>query len=54
MIEFTPPTKQYKGYIFDCDGTLADSMPLHLKAWNHGLKSAQAPLQLDADSFSIE
>ena len=22
-----------KGIIFDCDGTLADSMPLHWKAW---------------------
>ena len=24
---------KYDGYIFDCDGTLADSMPLHYKAW---------------------
>jgi len=23
-----------KGLIFDCDGTLADSMPLHWRAWN--------------------
>lgn len=22
-----------RGYIFDCDGTLADSMPLHWRAW---------------------
>ena len=22
-----------KGLIFDCDGTLADSMPLHFIAW---------------------
>ena len=51
MIEFTPPTKRYRGYIFDCDGTLADSMPMHLQAWNHGLRTAKAPLQLDADSF---
>jgi HAD superfamily hydrolase (TIGR01509 family) len=33
MIVFTPPEKQYAGYIFDCDGTLADSMPLHYRAW---------------------
>ena len=31
-----------KGIIFDCDGTLADTMPLHWRAWNtvttrHGL-----------------
>ena len=27
----------YDGYIFDCDGTLADSMPLHYKAWTESL-----------------
>jgi beta-phosphoglucomutase family hydrolase len=25
--------KQIKGLIFDCDGTLADTMPLHWRAW---------------------
>jgi HAD superfamily hydrolase (TIGR01509 family) len=30
---FTPPGKRYAGYIFDCDGTLADSMPVHYSAW---------------------
>jgi beta-phosphoglucomutase-like phosphatase (HAD superfamily) len=25
---------QIKGLIFDCDGTLADTMPLHWRAWN--------------------
>jgi len=24
-----------KGLIFDCDGTLADTMPLHWRAWNN-------------------
>jgi beta-phosphoglucomutase family hydrolase len=24
---------KYKGFIFDLDGTIADSMPIHLKAW---------------------
>jgi HAD superfamily hydrolase (TIGR01509 family) len=33
MAVFTPPEKLYAGYIFDCDGTLADSMPLHYRAW---------------------
>ena len=23
-----------RGLIFDCDGTLADTMPLHWRAWN--------------------
>src|SRR6185436_4565010 len=25
--------KHIKGLIFDCDGTLADTMPLHWRAW---------------------
>ena len=25
---------EIKGLIFDCDGTLADTMPLHWRAWN--------------------
>jgi HAD superfamily hydrolase (TIGR01509 family) len=33
MTIFIPPEKRYKGYIFDCDGTLADSMPVHYRAW---------------------
>jgi beta-phosphoglucomutase-like phosphatase (HAD superfamily) len=28
-----------QGLIFDCDGTLADSMPLHMKAWEHAIRS---------------
>jgi len=27
----------YDGFIFDCDGTLADSMPLHFQAWTETL-----------------
>jgi HAD superfamily hydrolase (TIGR01509 family) len=33
MTVFIPPEKRYAGYIFDCDGTLADSMPVHYRAW---------------------
>ena len=29
-----------KGLIFDCDGTLVDSMPLHMKAWEHAITQA--------------
>ena len=32
------PEGQFDGYIFDCDGTLADSMPLHYTAWCTALK----------------
>lgn len=28
------PDGDFEGYIFDCDGTLADSMPIHYEAWN--------------------
>lgn len=31
------PSRSYGGYIFDCDGTLADSMPLHFEAWRLAL-----------------
>ncbi|HME38263.1 MAG TPA: HAD family phosphatase [Steroidobacteraceae bacterium] len=27
------PPRDFDGYIFDCDGTLADTMPLHYRAW---------------------
>jgi HAD superfamily hydrolase (TIGR01509 family) len=27
------PERQFGAYIFDCDGTLADTMPLHYRAW---------------------
>lgn len=37
---FAPPQDltRYKGYIFDCDGTLADTMPMHFLAWKQSLK----------------
>lgn len=28
----------YEGFIFDCDGTLADTMPLHFQAWSESLE----------------
>jgi len=28
------PTKNYEALIFDCDGTLTDSMPVHFVAWH--------------------
>ena len=28
----------YRGLIFDCDGTLTDSMPLHFIAWNQTMQ----------------
>lgn len=34
------PEKKYEGYIFDLDGTLVDSMPLHYRAWREALARA--------------
>ena len=31
------PTGPFKAYLFDCDGTVADSMPLHYIAWKQAL-----------------
>lgn len=31
------PEGPFKAYLFDCDGTLADSMPLHYLAWKKAL-----------------
>ncbi len=31
---------RYDGFIFDCDGTLADTMPLHYRAWLHALRES--------------
>ena len=31
------PEGLFKAYLFDCDGTIADSMPLHYKAWKRAL-----------------
>jgi HAD superfamily hydrolase (TIGR01509 family) len=31
------PEGLFKAYLFDCDGTIADSMPLHYRAWKQAL-----------------
>ncbi|MEU6202352.1 HAD-IA family hydrolase [Micromonospora musae] len=32
------PAGEYRAYLFDCDGTIADSMPLHHVAWQQALQ----------------
>lgn len=34
---------QYQGLIFDMDGTLIDSMPAHLDAWEKAAKDFSVP-----------
>jgi beta-phosphoglucomutase-like phosphatase (HAD superfamily) len=36
-MKLTLPTGPFKAYLFDCDGTIADSMPLHYVAWKQAL-----------------
>lgn len=31
------PAGDFRAYLFDCDGTIVDSMPLHYKAWKKAL-----------------
>src|ERR1700757_548587 len=35
--KLTLPPGAFKAYLFDCDGTIADSMPLHYMAWKRAL-----------------
>jgi HAD superfamily hydrolase (TIGR01509 family) len=42
-----PPSARYRGFIFDCDGTLADSMPLHHEAWRAALAAHGATFDFD-------
>lgn len=43
------PTKDIEALIFDCDGTLADTMPLHFIAWQNVL--TQYGFVFDEDLF---
>jgi beta-phosphoglucomutase-like phosphatase (HAD superfamily) len=42
-------TRPIRGLIFDCDGTLADTMPLHWRAWQTVLRRHR--LDLSEDRF---
>lgn len=43
------PEGDFRAYLFDCDGTIADSMPLHYKAWKKAL--AEYGCTYDEDLF---
>ncbi len=36
-MKLTLPSGPFKAYLFDCDGTIVDSMPLHYVAWKTAL-----------------
>ena len=39
----TIPSGDFKAYLFDCDGTIVDSMPLHYVAWKRALERFGCP-----------
>lgn len=45
------PEGDFAGYIFDLDGTLIDTMPLHYRAWDAAMRSAGLNVKLDEDLF---
>jgi HAD superfamily hydrolase (TIGR01509 family) len=45
------PAGDFAGYIFDLDGTLIDSMPLHYRAWDAALRRFGLDVPLDEDMF---
>lgn len=45
------PPGDFAGYIFDLDGTLVDTMPLHFRAWEAAMRVAGLTCPLDEDLF---
>ena len=45
------PSGDFDGYVFDLDGTLIDTMPLHFLAWSEAMKRAGLPVPLSEDLF---
>ena len=42
---------QAKAFLFDCDGTLVDTMPAHYDSWQYVLSSVDAESELTYDRF---
>lgn len=45
------PKGDFDGYLFDLDGTLVDTMPLHFVAWREALQRCGLGRDLDEDFF---
>ena len=45
------PAGDFAAYIFDLDGTLVDTMPLHYRAWNRAMQLAGLQEELSEDLF---
>ncbi|HSI85401.1 MAG: HAD family hydrolase [Candidatus Methylacidiphilales bacterium] len=45
------PAGKYDAFLFDCDGTLADSMPIHYKAWTSTIETMTGKVSLFDEPF---
>jgi beta-phosphoglucomutase family hydrolase len=45
------PPGEFAGYIFDLDGTLVDTMPLHYRAWDEAMRKVGLKAPLDEELF---
>lgn len=45
------PPGDFAGYIFDLDGTLVDTMPLHYRAWDAAMRHVGLKCKLDEELF---
>ena len=45
------PPGEFAGYIFDLDGTLVDTMPLHYRAWDAAMRKVGLQAPLDEELF---
>jgi len=45
------PDRPFGGYIFDCDGTLVDSMPVHYVCWVQSLRINGATFDFTEEEF---
>lgn len=45
------PDGDFAGYIFDLDGTLVDTMPLHYRAWDQAMRAVGLNAPLDEELF---
>lgn len=45
------PNEEFEGYIFDCDGTLADTMPIHHFSWKKAMEDNGATFEFTGELF---